>query len=410
MFLLYSILLLFHLLNKASALDKITISGQQILVNGKPFILNGAAGNIRYDLLKQLGGTVIRTYGDEIDQIIGPASQAGLKVVAGFWMGQVSQGYVNYKNQDQKVNAQNEKLKNFVLKYKDHPAVICWGIGNEVEFGAASSADTIPVWKAIDQAAKLVRTLDPNHPTMAVLADVGEGKAKEFVQYVSNIQILGVNCYGSSLPSIAQRARTQGWNGPLVIAETGPIGHWQAQVTPWSASIEPSSDAKAIDLDKYMTLLKGKVQGTIIFYWGTKIEATPTWHSFLLPFSNNEYERTSEVLAKQWGGKLNNRAPRITSFNFQNGKYGIKWNKGDTVRASLSVTDPDRDSINVVWSVLAERTDTIGANFTSILNSGSSAGVTINTNSLASGAYRLYMAALDNKGAAATANLPFYVN
>uniref|UniRef100_A0A915NQJ1 Uncharacterized protein n=1 Tax=Meloidogyne floridensis TaxID=298350 RepID=A0A915NQJ1_9BILA len=98
----YSLIFLFYLFNKASSLDKVTVDKQQILVNGKPFIANGAAGNVRFDLLKQLGGNVIRTYGDEIDQIIGPASKAGLKIVAGFWLGQVSQGYVNYQNPNDK--------------------------------------------------------------------------------------------------------------------------------------------------------------------------------------------------------------------------------------------------------------------------------------------------------------------
>ena len=98
----YSLIFLFYLFNQVSSLDKVTVDKQQILVNGKPFIANGAAGNVRFDLLKQLGGNVIRTYGDEIDQIIGPASKAGLKIVAGFWLGQVSQGYVNYQNPNDK--------------------------------------------------------------------------------------------------------------------------------------------------------------------------------------------------------------------------------------------------------------------------------------------------------------------
>nr|CAD2208037.1 unnamed protein product [Meloidogyne enterolobii] len=174
---------------------------------------------------------------------------------------------------------------------------------------------------------------------MTVVADVGNlttyGKATEIKKYAPSIQILGVNSYGPGLPTVVNRARSQGWTGPLVIAETGPLGHWQAQITNWKASIEPSSDQKATDLDKYMTMLKGKVQGTIVFYWGTKIEATPTWHSFLLPFSNNEYERTAEVLAKQWGGRLSNGAPRIGSFSFQDGKNKNRWNKDEVTSLKL---------------------------------------------------------------------------
>nr|CAD2184391.1 unnamed protein product [Meloidogyne enterolobii] len=225
------------------------------------------------------------------------------------------------------------------------------------------------------------------------------------------LNILGVNSYGPGLPTVVNRARSQGWKGPLVIAETGPLGHWQAQITNWKASIEPSSDQKATDLDRYMTQLKGKVQGTIIFYWGTKIEATPTWHSFLLPFSNNEYERTAEVLAKQWGGRLPNGAPRIGSLSFQDGKNKNRWNKDEVPTATLAVSDPNNDQITVRWSVLKERTDAAGDDVTSsAIKSSSNSGATLNLGALPTGGYRLYMAALDNKGAAATANLPFYVN
>ena len=74
------------------------------------------------------------------------------------------------------------------------------------------------------------------------------------------------------------------------------------------------------------------------------------------------------------------------------------------------MSDPDGDKITVFWSVLAENTNAVGTNFTtSAISGGSSKGVTIK-GSLQSGPYRLFMAALDSRGAIARANLPFYVN
>jgi len=85
------------------------------------------------------------------------------------------------------------KLEVFINKYKDNPAILCWGIGNEVEFGATNSAQTVAVWKAINTASELVRRLDPNHPTMTVVADVGKdmksGKATEIKKYAPSIQV-----------------------------------------------------------------------------------------------------------------------------------------------------------------------------------------------------------------------------
>ena len=36
-------------------------------------------------------------------------------------------------NNEYAVKGQIEYLKNEVLKYKDHPALLVWGIGNEVD-------------------------------------------------------------------------------------------------------------------------------------------------------------------------------------------------------------------------------------------------------------------------------------
>lgn len=77
----------------------------------------------------------------------------------------------------------------------------------------------------------------------------------------------------------------------------------------------------------------------------------------------------------------------------------------------MAVSDPNNDQITVRWSVLKERTDAAGDDVTSsAIKSSSNSGATLNLGALPTGGYRLYMAALDNKGAAATANLPFYVN
>ena len=83
--------------------DVVSVSGENILVNGSPFIANGGAGQVRLDLLKQVGGKVVRTYGSETGGVLDAAEKAGLKVLAGFWMGQPAQGF-DYNNQNSVVN------------------------------------------------------------------------------------------------------------------------------------------------------------------------------------------------------------------------------------------------------------------------------------------------------------------
>ncbi|MCW0234420.1 MAG: glycosyl hydrolase [Ferrovibrio sp.] len=385
----------------------VSVDRDAILVDGKPFAVVGAAGQTRFGLLKQLGATTVRTYGDETGFVLDEAQKAGLKVIAGFWLEHPRRGF-SYRDLAQ-VGPQLQKLTEFVNRHKNHPALLMWGLGNEVE---AELADDSQAWTGIEEAARLVRRLDPHHPTLAVLAEAGNDKIQRLRRHAPSIQVLGVNSYGESLPSLPGRVRAQGWRGPLIITEMGPIGQWQAARTSWGAAIEPSSDEKAAMLSRWFSALQPEVQGYIVFYWGQKQEVTPTWHSLLL--SGGEYTRTAEAMAAAWGGNTpqGNRAPRIALFRFPQGN---EWNRDQTVRAEIAVEDPDNDPFGVVWQVMAESTDlkTFGDAeqpppvFPQAIREPGPKGASIA--GLQPGNYRLFVTARDGKGAAATANLPFRV-
>lgn len=386
---------------------QVTVDRDAILVNGKPFVAVGAAGQSRFGLLKQLGATTVRTYGDETGFVLDEAQKNGLKVIAGFWMEHPRRGF-SYRDLAQ-VGPQLQRLTEFVNRHKNHPALLMWGIGNEVE---AELKDDSDVWPALEEAARLVRRLDHNHPTMAVLAEAGNDKIVRLRKHAPSIQVLGVNSYGDSLPSLPGRVRAQGWRGPLIITEMGPMGQWQAKRTPWGAAIEPNSDEKAAMLSRWFTALQPEVQGQIVFYWGQKQEVTPTWHSLLL--QGGEYSRTAEAMAAAWGGNTpqGNRAPRIALFRFPNGN---EWNKDQVMRAELAAEDPDGDQFGVVWQVMAESTDLktsgdaeqVPPVFPQAVREPGPKGAAIA--GLQPGSYRLFVTIRDGKGAAATANLPFRI-
>lgn len=385
----------------------VTVDRDAILVDGKPFVAVGAAGQSRFALLKQLGATTVRTYGDETGFVLDEAQKNGLKVIAGFWMEHPRRGF-SYRDLAQ-VGPQLQRLTEFVNRHKNHPALLMWGIGNEVE---AELKDDSDVWPGLEEAARLVRRLDNNHPTMAVLAEAGNDKIVRLRKHAPSIQVLGVNSYGDSLPSLPGRVRAQGWRGPLIITEMGAMGQWQAKRTAWGAAIEPNSDEKAAMLSRWFTALQPEVQGQIVFYWGQKQEVTPTWHSLLL--QGGEYSRTAEAMAAAWGGNTpqGNRAPRISLFRFPGGN---EWNKDQVMRAELAAEDPDGDQFGVVWQVMAESTDLKTSGdaeqappvFPQAVREPGPKGAAIA--GLQPGSYRLFVTIRDGKGAAATANLPFRI-
>ena len=85
------------------------------------------------------------------------------------------------------VQNQLSLLTDFVNTYKSRSALLLWGIGNEVE--TAPNTDITFACQIIDEAAKLVRQLDPNHPTMTVFAEIGDNKASTLKSSAPNIQV-----------------------------------------------------------------------------------------------------------------------------------------------------------------------------------------------------------------------------
>ena len=389
-----------------AAAGPVVVDGRDILVDGRPFVVHGAAGWERLDELKTLGANAIRTYGDLGGPLLDAAQQAGLKVALGFWLEPPRRGF-DYSD-PKAVAGQMSRLEAFVQANRNHPALLLWGIGNEVE---AEAADPDQVYSAIGKAARHVKALDPDHPTMAVLAETGDDKVRRLMALAPDIDVLGVNSYGEAIPTVVARARAQGWKGPVIVTELGPLGQWDAQKTPWGAAVEPDSGDKAARLQRYLRALEKDGAGEFVFFWGQKQEVTPTWHGQLL--ESGEWTETAEAMAAVWGGQTpgGDRAPRIAAFALEGGDTVPA---GRPLRARLAVGDPDGDRMTVEWTVLAESRDLkTGGDAESRPRAfpaavkGDATGATVS--GLAPGAYRLFVTVRDGRGAAATANRPFLI-
>ena len=126
-------------------------------VNGNPFFIRGAGGGGPKSLLAQCGGNSFRTWGigpgtqKELDE----AQRLGLKVTLGVWPGHKEQGF-RYDD-PASVEKQREDVRRAVLRYRKHPALLMWGLGNEMENNDNSTPE---LWKSIEDLAKMVHEID----------------------------------------------------------------------------------------------------------------------------------------------------------------------------------------------------------------------------------------------------------
>lgn len=388
-----------------------TSDGWQILRDGKPYYVKGVGGSGRLDQLAAAGGNTVRTWGAEnASRTLDEAQKLGLTVAVGHWL-----AHKHHMDWDDagKVREQYERVKADILKCKDHPALLLWGLGNEME---VAGNDREVVWRAIEDLAKLCKQLDPNHPTMTVVAEIGGDKIANIKRWAPSIDILGINSYGG-LASLPKRLKEAGWDKPYLVTEFGPLGPWERPKTAWGAALEPTSTEKAaLYRSNYENSIKaqaGWCLGSFAFLWGDKQEETPTWFGMFLP--SGERTEAVDVMTRFWTGKNPpNQAPKIAEFLLSAAQQEVQ--AGGTVSAEVKATDPDGDRLRISWEVRREATNKRFAGEGEVrpgVIAGLLEGVTSPSVRFTApkdpGAYRVYVYVRDGQGNAATANMPFAV-
>jgi hypothetical protein len=383
---------------------------------GEPYFVRGAGGTRDLPLLASIGGNSVRTWrAADAGEILDEAHELGLTVMLGIWLQHERHGF-DYDD-EAAVQAQKEAVRESILKYKDHPALLVWGLGNEVDLMYTNTR----VWHAVEDIAKMVKELDPNHLVTTVTAGIDREKAQLIKERVPSIDYLSVNTYGdlNELPQILEES---GWHGAYVVTEWGPTGHWEIQRTAWDVPIEQTSTEKAQAYrERYQAgILSNRDQalGSYAFFWGQKQETTPTWYGMFL-----ESGRVTEVVDTMqylWNGKWpEQRAPSIRTLHID-GKVAednVYLEPGETYVAKVDAFHPHNEPFDIRWEFLPESTD-IGAGGDPesrpqsipglVVKADGSGGMTFMAPEQ-TGPYRLFVYVTNAHNKAATANIPFYV-
>ena len=108
-----------------------TEEGWQLLRDGEPYFIRGAGGDGSLEQLAAAGANSVRTWGAEgVGELLDEAHALGLTVAVGIWLGHERHGF-DYNDPSQ-VAAQLQAARETVLRYKDHPAVLLWGLGKDL--------------------------------------------------------------------------------------------------------------------------------------------------------------------------------------------------------------------------------------------------------------------------------------
>ena len=393
-------------------------AGFQLLRGGQPYVVKGAGVvGVDYGTLAERGGNSVRTWGIETAaRDLDEAAKNGLTVTLGLPVAAERWG-MDYGDEDQ-VTAQRQRVREAVERFRDHPALLAWIIGNELNHGMKDGR----VYDEVNVLSKMIHELDPNHPTTTAIT-AGEEPIEVVKKRAPDLDFISIQLYGAMtlLPRYADE-----WlaDQPFMVTEWGPLGHWEGTHTPWGAPVEMHSTEKARRyLHGYRQIIEpelarptggGQCLGSYAFLWGQKQERTPTWYSLF----SQAGESTAAVDAMQlaWSGQSPpNFAPAVGAMQLdgQDAHSNVTLTAGQVYRAEFTVHDPDGDPLTYRWQLKPESTATqTGGDYEAPVES--IPGLIENPDTPAPslrapkpGAYRLFAYAFDDKGHMAHANIPF---
>jgi hypothetical protein len=230
-------------------------SGYQytLLVDGSPTIVKGMGYNpwyanlpveerkARYDrdfaAMQAVGVNALEGwFQDQFDEVtLEAANRHGLRVIMPFELNQ------DYDYSDPAVKERfRREVRDWVLRYRDNPAVLMWGPGNEVmhrlifptavqgKQDAAQEARADAYGAFYVELMDMVHDLDPNHPVI-----YRDAEDLYFARFRTALQrdgvtrpwfIYGTNVYTKRLATVIDNWPNQGVDAPLLVSEFSPGG------------------------------------------------------------------------------------------------------------------------------------------------------------------------------------------
>ncbi len=328
----------------------------QLTVDGKPFDVKGATfGYIKdvqnYDSyfkdLKFLGVNSIRTWatGKETKELLDAAHKYDIKIMMGIWMrhgrpGMEDDDRFDYLKDKKGIEDMYENAISFVTEHKDHPAVLTWGIGNEVYLNIATDPEKEAYSKLLERICKEIKRIDPNHPITSV--EAWTFGLDWWQKHVPSIDIYGLNAYGFGASMLQEELDKHKIN-----TEFGVRGEWDIKEEVNGVKREPSDEEKYESISKgYSDWISNKPNnlGVYVFHYDTSDKFIGPW---LTMFYKDHKRPQYWATRKAYTGKDPvNSVPAINSFNLSTNEAKSKtW-----IPVTLDVNDAENDQLDISFS------------------------------------------------------------
>jgi hypothetical protein len=284
------------------------------------------------------------------------------------------------------------------------------------------SFTTSSFYKVYNRLLSLLHNNDPQHPVTTVINHLGS--VFNIQWRIPALDFISVNLYNriKTVQSDFNKIKLI-WNGPYLVSEWAPNGVWEAPVTSWGAPIEYTSTKKAEQyydfFTRYMPLNDPRFLGSLVFYWGSRHECTPTWYSIF----NEEGMPTEikEVMYDSWRDTITkHHAPKIKKIQLDSidADNNIFFTPGSEHKAHLFLESSNpSDSLKYNWQILKEDWLSWMETWHNFKRPIAEAGL-LNDSALQQtgflaplqeGPYRIFVTVYNVNGYCATANTPFYV-
>ncbi|RNC85032.1 MAG: hypothetical protein ED556_10710 [Winogradskyella sp.] len=335
-----------------------TDSNWELIVNDKPFEVKGATfGYVddieNYDIyfkdLKSLGVNTIRLWATDKQTIklLDAAHKYDIKVMVGIWMrhgrpGMEDDDSFNYLEDNKGKEDMYTNAIKVVETFKNHPAVLVWGIGNEVYLNTATDEEKKAYSLLLEKICSKIKAIDQNHLITSV--EAWTFGLDWWEKYVPSIDIYGLNSYGPGAGILSSELTKRNIDKPYIITEFGVTGEWDIKAEVNGIKQEPSDAAKYSALtDGYDQWIKPKANclGVYMFHYSDGKDFISPW---LFTHHNGKYRPQYWGIRKAYTGENPvNYWPEIKSFSLnKSNSESNAW-----MPVTLEVSDKENETLNV---------------------------------------------------------------